>query len=93
MSDVAVVRGRTPDGRWVSVLVPYVEVPGFPSAAPVNEAFRMAHERLDRKLAQVAEIELRTGRFACCDAPIGEVPLYRRHAGNCPAAHVDGTPR
>lgn len=85
----AVVRGRMPDGRWLNHGVPYVLVDGCPSAAPVDEARRLAREGLDARLAECIEVERRTGRYVCC----GGSTSTARHAEACSAAWPDGTPR
>lgn len=88
MSGAAVVSGHTPDGRRITVCVPYVEVLGFPSAAPVEAAWSLARERLDERLAEVESSERLTGRWACCGGATDE-----GHHDGCPAAWPDGTPR
>lgn len=86
MSGAAVVSGHTPDGRRITVCVPYIEVPGFTAAG--DAAMELAHEQLDAKLADVESSERLTGRWACCGGRTdGD------HASNCAAAHPDGTPR
>lgn len=85
----AVVRGRMADGRQLNVAVPYVEVPGFPFAAPIDEAWRLAREKLQFKLRCTVDFEASSGLWACCRAEI----TAGRHAEDCSAAHVDGTPR
>jgi hypothetical protein len=86
-SGAAVVSGHTPDGRRLTVCVPYAGLPGY--AAPIEAAWSLAYERLGERLAEIESGERLTGRWACCGGEIAS----GRHAEACSAAHVDGTPK